>query len=228
MRVMSKFGRELLERLQDIRPDIQYDICDIEYYGNNYVLRVIAAWWNRKKSDNCNSYGGTQDWYLPIMGSADYNNLLKYMCDKKAVVKEFPLDWGDEHKQVYHYLCNTVLEHDFNQTEFKMILDIGSEFNIQDVQQIIENIKNRDGGTELPYIMSALKRQKQLKEVQFQRRLEAMERSQQWIKNIPTRKATVLEVALMDAEFREVRERQATEKAMREVREINKRKWGLK
>ena len=61
MRVMSKFGRELLERLQDIRPDIQYDICDIEYYGNNYVLRVIAAWWNRKKSDNCNSYGGTQD-----------------------------------------------------------------------------------------------------------------------------------------------------------------------
>ena len=56
---MSKFGRELLERLQDIRPDIQYDICDIEYYGNNYVLRVIPSWSNRYKSVHSYIYGGT-------------------------------------------------------------------------------------------------------------------------------------------------------------------------
>lgn len=239
---MSRYARVLLEQLQDIRPDIEFDIYAIEYYGNNYHPNLLAAYW-KHKMNLCAGYGGTQEWYLPKINSGEHIELLNYLtrlktkgttpktpkAENKYPDRSFPVDWDEKTKQIYDYLCNEVLEHDFNQKEFKLLLDIGMEFTISDVHQIIEQIKNNDDWRELPYIMAALRRYQQSKEIRQKTYDEGIARTQTWLDNIPKVKTpTMLELALMNAEFKEQQEIADVARKMEEVRHLHAHEWGLK
>lgn len=213
MIVMSKQARLLLNKIQEYCPSVEYEMTDVEWYAYKYNLSVLNAWWrSRKKNEEV--VGDKHVWYLPTPKSMAHKALVTYI--KKfggEKVSPLALDWTENHKQVYHYLCSNVLTCDFNINEFKLILDLGSEFNIQDVQQAAEKTKGINSGS-VQYIMATLQRDKQAKDIKAQRVCDAINKSQRSLQKISDKCSSALEVALMRVSFKDIKEIQTVEREM--------------
>lgn len=215
--VMSKLARSLLTKMQGCHPEVTYEMADVEWYAHSFTMSLLGSWWKaRKKIEG--SMGNTHIWYLPEIGSKDYNSLVGYINKFGGKIKQVDLDWSDNHKQVYHYLCANILTCDFNLNELRTILDIGSEFNIQDVQQAADKTRGMPGGDSIAYIVATLQRNKQTKDIKAQRILETINKSRGCIKKISSKRSSALDVALMKMSFSDARETQEIERCMNEVR----------
>lgn len=219
MIVMSKQARALLSKIQGHCPTVEYEITDIEWYAHSFTSSLLNSWWKAKKKID-GSVGSTHLWYLPEIGSKDYNSLIGYVTRFGGKIKQIDLDWSNNHKQVYYYLCANVLECDFNLNELRTILDIGSEFNIQDVQQAADKTRGMTGGSTIAYIVATLQRSKQTKDIRAQRVSEAINKSQRCLKKISSKRSTALDVTLMKMSFLDAKETQEIERKMNAVKRL--------
>jgi len=217
MIVMSKQARVLLSKIQEQCPTVEYEVCDIEWYAHSFTTSLLVSWWKAKKKIE-DSVGSTHVWYLPETGSKDYNSLVRFITRSGGKIKQVDLDWSDNHKQVYHYLCANVLECDFNLNELRTILDIGSEFNIQEVQQAADKTRGMQGGSSVAYIVATLQRHKQTKDIKAHRVSEAINKSQRCLKKISSKCSSTLDVALMKMSFLDAKETQEIERKMDAVK----------
>jgi hypothetical protein len=211
---MSKPARVFLNKMQGYCPTVTYEMCDIEWYAHRYNVSVLVSWWKAKGKDK-GTFGNTHTWYMPELGSEEHTRLLGYIF-RISGVKVSPLEiyWTNNHKQVYYYLCSNILTCDFNINEFKTILDIGSEFNIQEVQQVADKTRGMPGGDNIAYILAALQRNKQTRDIKAQRVAEAISLSQKSLKKISSKRSTALDVMLMRMIFRDTKETQEIERLM--------------
>lgn len=199
---MSKQARLLLNKMQGYCSMVQYEMPPIEWYAHNFTLSLLSSWWKAKKKDE-GVAGDIYTWYLPDIESQEYRELLAYVTKLGGQMKQFELNWTDNHKQVYYYLCSSVLDCDFNMNEFKTILDIGSEFDIQHVQYMADKIRGIGSNT-VQYLAAVLAKDKQAKDMKAQRVREAIKRSTQCLKKIDLRPSTFLETALMKRSFKDI------------------------
>lgn len=216
MVVMSKQARVLLSKIQEQCPTVEYEMPDVEFYAHSFAISLLGSWWKAKKKIE-GSMGSTHVWYLPEIGSKDYNSLVGHIIRLGGKIKQVDLDWSNNHKQVYYYLCANVLTCDFNLKELRAILDIGSEFNIQDVQQVADKTRGMTGGDSVTYIVATLQRNKQTKDIKAQRVSEAINESQRCLKKISSKRSSALDVALMKMSFSDTRETQEVARRMNEV-----------
>jgi hypothetical protein len=221
MIVMSKQARVLLSKIQEYCPEVTYELCDIEWYAHSFVLSLLGSWWKAKKKIE-GSMGNTHVWYLPEIGSEDYNSLVGYIIRLGGKIKQVDLDWSNNHRQVYYYLCANVLTCDFNLNELRAILDIGSEFNIQDVQQAADKTRGMGGGDSISYIVATLQRNKQTKDIKAQRVSEAINKSQRCLKKISSKRSSALDVALMKMSFLDTKETQEVARRMDAIKRLVK------
>jgi len=221
MIVMSKQARLLLNKMQEQCSTVEYEATDVEWYAHNFTLSLLNSWWkSRKKNEGC--VGDTHIRYLPDIKSREYKELLTYVTRLGGKMKQFELNWTNNHKQVYYYLCSNVLDCDFNMNEFKIILDIGSEFDIQHVQHMADKIRGTNGSNTVQYLAAVLTRDKQAKDNKVQRVCEAIKTSQRCLKKISSRPSTFLEVALMKRSFKDIIETDKIERIMNALKRPNR------
>jgi len=221
MVVMSKQARALLFKIQECYSEVTYEITDVEWYAHSFTLALLGGWWKAKKKIE-GSVGSVHVWYLPEIGSKDYTSLVGYVTRLGGKIKQIDLDWSNNHKQVYYYLCTNILTCDFNLNELRAILDLGSEFNIQDVQQAADKTRGMAGGDSISYIVATLQRNKQTKDIKAQRVSEAINKSQRCLKKISSKCSSALDVALMKMSFSDTRETQEIERKMNAVKRLVK------
>ena len=213
---MSKSARALLSKMQGYCQTVEYDMGDVEWFAHSFTISLLVSWWKRKK-ENEGMVGSVHTWYLPVVGSEEYRGLVAYIISKGNKIKQVDLDWTNNHKQVYHYLCANILECDFNFNEFKAILDIGSEFNIQEVQQAADKTRGVPGGSSIAYISATLQRNKQNKDTKVRRISEAISDSQKSFRKISTKRSSTLDVVLMKRAFVDTKETQEVARRMDEI-----------
>jgi len=218
MIVMSRQARVLLSKIQEQCPMVQYEVTDVEWYAHSFTISLLCSWWKVKKKIE-GGVGDTHTWYLPVVGSQDYISLVGYIIRLGGKIKQANLDWSNNHRQVYHYLCANILTCDFNLNELRTILDIGSEFNIQDVQQAADKTRGVTGGDNISYLLAVLQRNKQAKDIKAQRVSEAINLSQRCLKKISSKRSGALDVTLMKISFSDARE---TQEVMRRMNAIQR------
>lgn len=215
MIVMSTAARVLLNKMKTYSNRLEYDICDVEWYAHTYLVSTLEGWWKSRIRNGVEVLNGHK-WFLPTPGTTNWRGFMKYIGKIPPRKIMFELTWDDNLKQVYHYLCGSVLLCDFGVEEFRRITVLAIH-PLRKVQEAVDKARvTSRGPIGIPYILGILEREEQAKQIKSDRTQKKIVASQKGMEKVAVRRATSLEATLMKAEFMEVRMIRDLERALEE------------